>query len=389
MGIKKLFTFLNNNKLYECYPYLNNIYDEYNLDKNMSLVGVDANLFCYKYMHSYDNMLIGFFNQILKFLSNKIIPLYIFDGGVLPEKEFTNNQRNNKKLYNKLKLEILNDMLLDRDYNINEILELKNKFEKNSIKISNDSITILIELLDLLNIPYVFSFTEGDFLGVLLNKYKIIDFFLTDDTDPIPGGINNIIKFYNNNVYYLDTLKINSKLNLTINEFCDFCIILGNDYKSFNHGLKPKEVYDLIKKYNNIENIIKNETIKNLDESCLEIINKIRNIYKLGYLKERNNFLGKKNDELFKYDNIQKLSNIFIEIWDEFIEILKLDLDKDNNNILKKSNNLKNILNVFIKNKKFNINKILKFINKNIPDTTNDEIKNIKNTFEYLNNILN
>ena len=89
MGIKKLFTFLNNNKLYECYPYLNNIYDEYNLDKEMSLVGVDANLFCYKYMHSYDNMLIGFFNQILKFLSNKIIPLYIFDGGVLPEKEFS------------------------------------------------------------------------------------------------------------------------------------------------------------------------------------------------------------------------------------------------------------------------------------------------------------
>ena len=66
----------------------------------------------------------------------------------------------------------------------------------------------MLELFDLLNIPYIFSYGEGEYLAVLLNKYNIIDFFLTDDTDPIPAGINKTIKFYNNSVYYLETKLI-------------------------------------------------------------------------------------------------------------------------------------------------------------------------------------
>ena len=62
MGIKKLFTYLNNKNLYKVYPYLNDIINEIGIDKKKLLVGVDGNLFCYKYTHSYDNMLIGFFN---------------------------------------------------------------------------------------------------------------------------------------------------------------------------------------------------------------------------------------------------------------------------------------------------------------------------------------
>jgi hypothetical protein len=98
MGIKKLFTFINDNKLYKLYPYLNDLINDINLDKKNIIVGIDGNLFCYKYSHSYDNMIIGFFNQILKFLSNGIIPLYIFDGGTMYEKEYTNYLRNQKNI---------------------------------------------------------------------------------------------------------------------------------------------------------------------------------------------------------------------------------------------------------------------------------------------------
>jgi hypothetical protein len=386
MGIKKLFTFLNNNKLYDCYPYLNNLLDEYNYDKSATIVGVDANLFCYKYMHSYDNMLIGFFNQIIKFLSNKIIPLYIFDGGVLPEKEFTNNIRNNKKFYNKMRLDMLNKIIEDKNCNYNELLELKKKYEKNSIKINNDYINLLLELLDLLNIPYIFSFTEGDYLAVLLNKYKIIDFFLTDDTDPIPAGIDNVIKFYNNNVYYLNTLKVYNTFKFSKEQFCDFCILLGNDYRSFHHSIKPSEIYNLIEKYKSIENILKYVEIKNINLEDLEIINKIRMIYGKGYLNEKNKFLELDKKDFFKYENLKNLSNIFIEYWDEYIEILKIDIE-NKKLINENSLNLKKKIISLINEKKFNSNKIIKFIKKNIPDINNNEIKNIIVTFEYLNNL--
>mgnify|MGYP003353403397 CR=1 FL=1 len=52
-----------------------------------------------------------------------------------------------------------------------------------------------------MNIPYIFSHGEGEYLAVLLNKYGIIDMFLSDDTDPLPAGICREIKFFNNGVY--------------------------------------------------------------------------------------------------------------------------------------------------------------------------------------------
>ena len=398
MGIKKLFTMLNNNNLYKTYPYLNDLITELNIDKKKLLVGVDGNLFCYKYTHSYDNMLIGFFNQILKFLSNKIIPIYIFDGGTLPEKENTNIMRNQKKLLSKYKLEQLENLLkLDENlYDNTSLLVLKKKLEKNSMKINTSNILLLLELFDLLNIPYIFSHGEGEYLAVLLNKYNIIDMFLSDDTDPIPAGINKIIKFYNNNVYFLETKSIYKKLLINSNEFCDFCILLGSDYLTFNHGLKPNELLELIKKYNSIENIYKNNIMPCLTDELFIIINKIRKIYHYSDLREKNFILGtndngETNDYgetnvnlLIDHKNISFYSNIMLEFWDDLILILSLNLD-DTDKIIDNSNIFKNKINKFISNKKFNTKNILKYIKNNIKDITEEEITNMIISFDFLN----
>ena len=392
MGVKKLFTFLNNNNLYKIYPYLNDLISELEMDKKRVLVGVDGNLFCYKYTHSYDNMLIGFFNQILKFLSNKIIPLYIFDGGTINEKENTNLMRHHKKMVSKYKLEQIENILELNPDNNTELLLLKKKLQKNSTKINIDSIKILLELFDLLNIPYLFSHGEGEYLAVLLNKYNMIDLFLTDDTDPIPAGINKTIKFYNNNVYYLDTHIINSSLNLSTDEFCDFCILLGSDYFSFNHGMKPIEIFNLIKKHKCIENIINNKEINLLTLESLEIINKIRNIYKFSDLSEKNFFLNNIESEnnlnniniLIDHSNISNYSNIMLEFWDDFIELLKIN---ENNNIQIKiqSDLFKLNINKYISKSKFNIKNIIKYIKNNIKDITEEELSNTIISFEFLN----
>jgi hypothetical protein len=395
MGIKKLFTFLDNNKLYKIYPYLTNITNKLNLNKNNILIGIDGNLFCYKYSHSYDNMIIGFFNQILNFLSNGFIPLYIFDGGTIYEKEKTNNLRYHKKYINKLKINILEEKIIennDFDKINNDLLAIKKKLEKNSIKIGKKEIEILIELLDLLNIPYIFSHGEGEYLAVLLNKYNIIDMLLTDDTDPIPGGINKIIKFYNNNVYYLNVDDIINKFNITNNQLCDFCILLGSDYGTFNHGFKTNELMDLIIKYNNIETLIDNNLICNID--IIEI-NKIRNIYYNSYLNEKKLFINNsdKNNsgiiyhQIIDHDNYNNYSNTMLEYWDQFIEIFNYDsLDSnDHDIIIKKSNIFKININNFIRKKKFNTKNIIKFLKNNINDLSKTEIDNNIISFEYLN----
>jgi len=389
MGIKKLFTFLQNNNLYNIYPYLNNIIHELNLDKNKILIGIDGNLFCYKYSHSYDNMLIGFFNQILNFLSNGIIPLYIFDGGTIYEKEHTNISRYYKKYINKLKLNIIEEKIINETYN-NEnknLLLLKKKIEKNIIKIGIKEIEILLELLDLLNIPYIFSHGEGEYLAVLLNKYNIIDMLLTDDTDPIPAGINKVIKFYNNNVYYLNTENIVKKFNITIKQFCDFCILLGSDYGVFYHGLKPDELLNIIIEYNDIETICNKNIINNIN---ITEINKIRNIYYNSYVNEKNLFINDQTNEnnninyykIIDHNNYNYYSNAMLEYWDQLIDILKNNEDNiDMNNTISFKVNINN----FIRNKKFNIKNIIKFLKNNIVDISNTEINNNIISFEYLN----
>ena len=395
MGIKKLHTFLNNKGIYKTYPYLNNLIDELNFDKSKIIIGIDANLFYYKYSHSYDNMLIGFFNQILKFLSYGYYPLYIFDGGTMTEKENTNLLRTKKKNNNEIRLNKIEEELntlehTEDNYDLQNLMLLKNKIKKNTIKISTDEIKKILELLDLFNIPYIFSAGEGEYLAVLLNNYKIIDLFLTDDTDPIPAGIDYLIKFSNNIVMFLDKKIILEKLELTKEQLCDLSILLGSDYSDINYSktiLKPDEIYELIKKYDNIENIYNNIFNLNYEDKVhfFNTITKIREIYNKSPQYEKKLIIEPDSiidnyNIISMHKNIDYFSNVMLEYWDELINILKNDYDE------KKVNNYKiNIIN-FINLKKINIKNIIKFLKFNINDITTDEITNIISNFDFIIN---
>lgn len=397
MGIKKLFTFLDNNNIYKLYPFINDLLNDLKIDKNKALIGIDGNLYCYKYSHSYDNMLIGFYNQIIKFLSNGIYPFYIFDGGTLLEKENTIMLRNHKKNINKYKLEKIKEEILNNEEDV-ELSLIKKKIEKNIIRISSSEINKLIDLLDLLNIPYIFSHGEGEYLAVLLNKYNFIDMFLSDDTDPIPAGINKIIKFYSNNVMYLDINNIFNVLEINNEQLCDFSILLGTDYAIFKHGLKPCEILILIKKYNNIETImnhlkINNELLNNEQKNeMLLLVNKIRNIYNNSANNEKlllinpntkvNNF---NINVISNINNINLYSNTLLEFWDNFIELLSINSINNEELIIKLSIDLKNNIIKFIKNKKINVKKIINFLKNNVSDITYEEIQNATISFNYLN----
>ena len=363
-------TFLNSHNIYKKYAYINDTIIDNNIEKKNIIIGIDGNLFCYKYSHSCDNMLIGFYNQILNFLSHGYIPLYIFDGGTVEEKELTNFNRNKKKCISRSKLDSLETYLSNENEDIDDLLydelfQYKKKLEKDTIKISNTEIKKVIELLDLLNIPYIFANNEAEYLAVLLNNYNIIDLFLSDDTDPIASGINKLIKFNNNMVIYFDINECYQKLNIDKKQLCDISILLGTDYMKFNHKLKPKEIYKLIYDNYSIENIIEfvnDGSIYSTDEFLI-IINKIRHIYFNSPDNEKNYILNKE----CVYD-----SNILIEFWDEFIDIFKA-YDSDKVNMYKVNMYKVNIIN-YIKNRKINIKNIVKFFKQNVNDITNDEL---------------
>ncbi len=374
-------------------------------DLKGKIIAIDAELLIHKINSG--KPLIKLINNVIFYLKNKIIPIYIFDGGTLQEKENTNLLRYQKKIISKLKLEKIEeqiDYLNDNELeNKDELLLIKKKLEKNSTKINLENINVLLELFDLLNIPYIFSYGEGEYLAVLLNKYNIIDFFLTDDTDPIPAGINKTIKFYNNSVYYLETKMVYDALKLSPKQLCDLCILFGSDYSVFNHGLKTNEIYELIIKFKSIEEIIKNNMINCIDNNSLLLIDKIRNIYFNSDNLEKNLFI--KNNKFFDitcstnesndnyninsiidHSNMLFYSNVMLEYWDDFICIISIEINLTNQNeIIDKSNMFKYNICKYINESKFNIKNIIKFIKKNITDITNNEIENIITSFEFLN----
>ena len=282
---------------------------------------------------------------------------------------------------------------------------IRKKLEKNSIKITSHEINKIVELLDILNIPYLFSKGEGEYLAVLLNKYNIIDMFLTDDTDPIPAGINYMIKFHLNNVMYLNISDVYKKLDISREQLCDLSILFGSDYATFMHGLTPDELYDLIKNYNTIENILDNTNIKLYNNSIqnekiniITLVNKIRNIYFNSPENEKKLFIDptsiipdyniiSNTNNSTNLDNINLLSNTVLEFQDAFINIMSYDCENklDIPNILLHSTELKENIIKFIKNKKYNIKNIVNFLKENVDDITIEELSNTKISFTYLN----
>ena len=385
MGVKKLFTFLNENKIYRTYNNLNSLLYEMGHHKNKTLIGVDANLFFYKYSHSYNNMLIGFFNQILKFLSNGICPLYIFDGGTIKEKAKTNIDRNNNKKNNLVKLDELKEELeilknsatvtIKDEEELNTLIE---KTYKKTIKVSNNYIFQLTELLDLLNIPYIFAHGEGEYLAVLLNNYNIIDYFLTDDTDTIPAGINNIIKFNAGKISYLNTKDIYSKLDINKDQLINLCVLMGTDYSTYNiKKYKPCDLMEMIKTTETIDNIYH---FFNIEKEEFE---NIVNIYKNVSESEKCYLLNDKDNakvNIINNHNLGLESKILKNYWNEFINIFQENFN---------STTFKVKLIKSIKNSLINRDEVLTFLNSNIEDMSENELKNIEVSLDYMNRFRN
>ena len=75
MGVRKMYKFLNDLELIKDYPTLNKyVYSRKRENPTLPVViCIDFWLYAHKFTYSYGNMLVGFWNQIIKLLSHKII----------------------------------------------------------------------------------------------------------------------------------------------------------------------------------------------------------------------------------------------------------------------------------------------------------------------------
>ena len=223
MGIRKLNKFLVEKGLIDEYTSLVDYLKKCNCkNKRMYdpiIIGIDLSLYAHKFSYSKGDIILGFWNQIIMFLSNRILPLYIFDGKPPVEKSDILYKRSQKKQ------------------------QYTGSGTKRHPTVTRYDYQKLRDFFTLLNIPYVNSNCEADFMCAKLYKDGFVTAILSEDTDLLALGCGQVIKFHKGKVFEYNLDKILYTLNLTYTEFVDFCILLGCDYLKSYNKLTAESVY--------------------------------------------------------------------------------------------------------------------------------------------------
>jgi 5'-3' exonuclease len=222
-------------------------------------------------------MIVGFLNKIIKLLSYKIVPLYIFDGNAPDEKENTLKIRQNKKINTESKIKQI-CIELEKETNTNKLNELtkeKDRLEKSIINIKHSDVELVKKLFEIMNVHYLYAIGEADSLCAELYKKGKITACLSDDMDMLVLGCGRTIKIINGKIYEFNLAYILDKLQITQYQFIEMSLLFGCDYLKMHVNLDYKECYQLIKKYGSIENILteaNHEILNKKNDKCKQFI---------------------------------------------------------------------------------------------------------------------
>lgn len=284
------------------------------------VIAIDTSIYFYKFL-SYGDHLSGFVRQILLLLENDIIPLYIFDGKPPDEKSDVLQERKDKKIQLQEKKKQL-EMQLAEASDDSEIQNIKQKLfllSKELIILTPAHIASAKKLFELFGISYLVANGEAETLCAKLCQQKYVYASLSEDTDLLPNGstlfLNNF-KVNQSFVIEYNLTQILEDMEITLEQFVDICILCGCDYTNKIEGLGKEGAYGLIKKLNNIENVIQFlETASNHSSTKKYIVPENFN-----YKRAREIFSTPLEDLVAKDSINTQLSSVDLSVLEEFMK---------------------------------------------------------------------
>jgi len=201
----------------------------------------------------------GIFYKVLTFLQNNMVPIFVFDGKSPDMKNKTLQKRNDRRLDAETHLKNLTDSE-DEEY----IKYFKQVFRPTKQDIEECQI-----MLDLMGIPWITAPGEADVVCAWLairhdeRGKRYVKGVCSDDSDMLVLGapylFKNMLKFMNGKktIKVISLRKTLVKMNLTMDQFVDLCILMGCDYCENIKGIGPNTAYKLLHKNDNLENVLK------------------------------------------------------------------------------------------------------------------------------------
>ena len=303
MGIKHLNKLIRNN----CYEALEKIH--FSKLKNKKLA-VDISIYLYKY--KLENTLIeSIYFMISLFRLYNIIPVFIFDGKPPAEKRELIYERKEKKKEAKDRYNELNE-LLKEDLTEEEIQNIKEEMEqekKNFVKISQNDIDQVKNLIRIYGVTYYDAPGEAEELCAFLVKKNIVDGCISEDMDLFLYGCPKVYRYLslaNSTLILYNTENILQILNCTIEEFKLICILSGTDYYNFDVGNLTR-CFHLFNKFLKVkQNITFYEWLKDnniLKKDDYDIINNIIELFNYSNIISKNKTLNKLICKNVNYNN--------------------------------------------------------------------------------------
>ncbi|CAO2818131.1 unnamed protein product [Amaranthus hypochondriacus] len=262
MGIKDLLRFLK--------PYAEPIHIHKFAGKR---VGIDAYSWLHKGAYSCSMELclnsegdkklqyINYFMHRINLLRfHEITPVVVFDGGNIPCKAATENDRYRRRKANK---ELAMEKL--KQGNVNAAIEL---FQR-AISITPSMAHLLIQSLKSENVEFIVAPYEADaqlaYMSSLGEEHGGIAAVISEDSDLLAYGCPSVVfkmdKFGNGEEIVLENIlkSTNSKPSFrkfTTSLFTDMCVLAGCDFLPSIPGIGISKAHALVSKYQNINRVI-------------------------------------------------------------------------------------------------------------------------------------
>jgi 5'-3' exonuclease len=258
-------------------------------------IALDVSNYYYKYKAIYKHQAImAFYSMLRSFRKNIVHCIFVFDGKPPVEKSETLRKREQQRISIQDRAIIIRNAIEaydkyvtgDRTIDVNTfvpVLEIFNsdtklaeiindpvelididkareklsKLESENIRITPSDIEDLKQLITKVGARYIQASGETEPLCYSLFRENKIDAVISEDSDLLAYGVKKLILGYSMDgscsLVNLDVIL--NDLELTQQQFLDFCILSGTDYNSNIPKIGPVTAYKLIREYETIEAI--------------------------------------------------------------------------------------------------------------------------------------
>tara|TARA_Y100000389_G_scaffold94844_2_gene91494 strand:+ start:17042 stop:17989 length:948 start_codon:yes stop_codon:yes gene_type:complete len=224
------------------------------------IIAIDCSILLYKFKYACkaeNSHLVGIANRVKFYVMNGILPVFIFDGVPPEAKNITLEKRQaiKQKIYTRL--DELKEKVPKSQEEENEINIEIEKLQSQIIIVKKYHIDQCKEFLEKSGIPYCTAPNDAEKYCAFLQKNNLVDYTVTDDSDALTFGCSHVLKTsINKQITEINLEKLLEDIDMSLDNFVDYCILSGCDYTESIPLIGPVTAYNIIKKHKCIENAI-------------------------------------------------------------------------------------------------------------------------------------